>query len=42
MPLIIFSHANSFGASTYGVMFDSLLQRGFTVEAIERFGHDPQ
>ena len=42
MPLIIFSHANSFGASTYGVMFDSLRQRGFTVEAIERFGHDPQ
>ncbi len=42
MPLIIFSHANSFGASTYGVMFESLRQRGFRIEAIERFGHAPQ
>jgi len=42
MPLLIFSHANSFGASTYGVMFDSLRQRGFSVEAIERFGHSPE
>ncbi|OGB33870.1 MAG: alpha/beta hydrolase [Burkholderiales bacterium RIFCSPLOWO2_12_FULL_61_40] len=40
MSLVIFSHANSFGASTYGVLFKSLRARGFTVKAIERFGHD--
>ena len=42
MPLIVFSHANSFPASTYGVLFRSLRARGFTVRAIEKFGHDPQ
>ncbi|WP_114973990.1 alpha/beta fold hydrolase [Rhodoferax ferrireducens] len=42
MPLIIFSHANSFAASTYGVLFKSLKARGFTVKAIEKFGHDSQ
>ena len=41
MPLIIFSHANSFPASTYRVMFRSLRARGFTVKAIEKLGHDP-
>ncbi|MDO8699759.1 MAG: alpha/beta hydrolase [Rhodoferax sp.] len=40
MPLIIFSHANSFAASTYGVMFKCLKSRGFTIKAIEKFGHD--
>jgi pimeloyl-ACP methyl ester carboxylesterase len=40
-PLIIFSHGNSFPASTYGVLFDSLRTRGFAVEAIEKYGHDP-
>ncbi len=39
-PLIVFSHANSFGASTYKVMFKSLRARGFAVKAIEKFGHD--
>ncbi len=38
--MIIFSHANSFGASTYRVMFKSLAERGFNVKAIEKFGHD--
>ena len=42
MSLIIFSHANSFTASTYGVLFKSLKSRGFTVRAIEKFGHDEQ
>lgn len=42
MPLIIFSHANSFPASTYGVLFKSLRARGFTVRAPEKFGHDPR
>jgi pimeloyl-ACP methyl ester carboxylesterase len=41
MPLIIFSHANSFPASTYRVMFRSLRARGFTVKAIDKLGHDP-
>ena len=41
MPLIIFSHANSFPASTYRVMFKSLRARGFTVKAIDKLGHDP-
>src|SRR5665647_3817883 len=42
MSMIIFSHANSFPASTYGVLFKSLRARGFTVKAIEKFGHDSQ
>jgi pimeloyl-ACP methyl ester carboxylesterase len=41
-PLIVFSHGNSFPASTYGVMFDALRVRGFRVEAIEKFGHNPR
>ena len=40
-PLIVFSHANSFPASTYSVLFQSLKARGFQVKAIEKFGHDP-
>lgn len=40
MSLLIFSHANSFPASTYGVLFESLKARGFTIKAIEKFGHD--
>jgi pimeloyl-ACP methyl ester carboxylesterase len=39
---IIFSHGNSFPASTYRVIFENLRQRGFVVDAIEKFGHDPQ
>jgi pimeloyl-ACP methyl ester carboxylesterase len=42
MPLIVFSHANSFPASTYGVLFRSLRARGYTVKAPEHFGHDPR
>ncbi len=38
--LIIFSHANSFPASTYRVLFKSLRARGFTVKAVEKYGHD--
>lgn len=40
MSLIVFSHANSFPASTYGVLFRHLRHRGYTVKALERFGHD--
>jgi pimeloyl-ACP methyl ester carboxylesterase len=39
---IVFSHANSFPASTYKVLFKSLRARGFAVKAIEKFGHDPR
>lgn len=41
-PLVIFSHGNSFGASTYRVMLDAIRARGFRVEAIEKLGHDPR
>lgn len=40
--MIVFSHANSFPASTYKVLFRSLRGRGFTVKAVEKFGHDPR
>ncbi|HET8744987.1 MAG TPA: alpha/beta hydrolase [Ramlibacter sp.] len=40
MALIVFSHANSFPASTYNVLFRELRSRGFTVKAVEKFGHD--
>ena len=40
--LLVFSHANSFPASTYRLLFAGLRERGFTVEAVEKFGHDPQ
>ena len=39
---IVFSHANSFPASTYRVLFKHLKTRGFEVSAVERYGHDPQ
>ena len=42
MPVIVFSHANSFPACTYRVLFKSLRARGFTVKAIEKYGHDPR
>ena len=42
MSLIIFSHANSFAASTYDTLFKSLRARGFSVRAPEILGHDPQ
>jgi pimeloyl-ACP methyl ester carboxylesterase len=41
MSLLIFSHANSFPAGTYGVLFGLLRERGFTVKAIDQYGHDP-
>lgn len=42
MSLIVFSHANSFPAGTYQLLFRSLRARGHTVRAVERFGHDPR
>ncbi|MFN3376861.1 MAG: alpha/beta hydrolase [Burkholderiaceae bacterium] len=40
LPLV-FSHANSFPAGTYRLLFELLRARGFAVSAIDRFGHDP-
>ena len=40
--MIVFSHANSFPASTYKVLFKNLRSRGFAVKAIEKYGHDPR
>ena len=40
-PLVIFSHGNSFPASTYSVLLRGLEARGFQIKAIEKFGHDP-
>ena len=40
MSLIVFSHANSFPASTYQVLFKSLRARGFAVRAVDQFGDD--
>lgn len=42
MATIVFSHANSFPIGTYGVLFEQLRARGFTVSGVERFGHDPR
>ena len=42
MSLIIFSHANSFPADTYRLLFRSLQARGYMVKALDQFGHDPQ
>jgi pimeloyl-ACP methyl ester carboxylesterase len=40
LSLLIFSHGNSFPASTYNVMLASLKKRGFSVKSIEKLGHD--
>ena len=39
MALIVFSHANSFPAGTYRVLFRQLRARGFRVRAVDKFGH---
>lgn len=41
LPLV-FSHANSFPASTYRLLFALLRKRGWEARAVERFGHDPR
>ena len=40
MQPLIFSHANSFPAGTYRLLFALLRERGFDVHALDRFGHD--
>ena len=39
--VIVFSHGNSFVASTYNKVFKGLRARGYHVQALERFGHNP-
>ena len=39
--VIVFSHANSYPAGTYRVLFEAWRRAGFEVCAIERIGHDP-
>ena len=38
---IVFCHANSFPAGTYGVLFEAWRQAGWRVLAPEKLGHDP-
>ena len=40
MKTIVFSHANGFPAGTYRQMFEAWRADGFTVLAVEKFGHD--
>ncbi|MEY4979041.1 MAG: hypothetical protein RLZZ352_1311 [Pseudomonadota bacterium] len=40
--LIVFSHANSFGASTYRLLLQTLREQGYRVCALDQFGHDPR
>ncbi|TAL24247.1 MAG: alpha/beta hydrolase [Aquabacterium sp.] len=40
--LIVFSHANSFPASTYRLHFRAWQAAGYDVIAVEKFGHDPR
>jgi pimeloyl-ACP methyl ester carboxylesterase len=42
MPLIVFSHGNSFPAAAYSVLFKQLRSRGFVVKAVDKFGHAPE
>lgn len=39
---IVFAHANGFPAGTYRQLFAIWRDAGFSVRAIERFGHDPR
>jgi pimeloyl-ACP methyl ester carboxylesterase len=42
VSLIVFSHANSFPAGTYNVLFRNLRSRGFLVRAIDKYGHEEE
>lgn len=42
MTPLVFSHGNSFPGGTYSVLFEQLRARGYSVAAIDRFGHDPE
>jgi pimeloyl-ACP methyl ester carboxylesterase len=40
MPALVLSHANGFPAGTYRVLLEAWRAAGFTVHALEKFGHD--
>jgi pimeloyl-ACP methyl ester carboxylesterase len=40
MKTIVFSHANGFPAGTYRQLFEAWRAAGYTVHAIEKYGHD--
>lgn len=42
METIVFSHANGFPAGTYRVLFERWQAAGYSVQAVEKFGHDPR
>jgi len=42
MNTLVFSHANSYPAGTYKVLFGHLRARGLAVQALDKFGHDPR
>ncbi|PTT76753.1 alpha/beta hydrolase [Pelomonas sp. HMWF004] len=39
---LVFSHANSFPAGCYRLLFERWRAAGWRVEALDRFGHDPR
>jgi pimeloyl-ACP methyl ester carboxylesterase len=39
---IVFSHANGFPSGTYRTLFEAWREAGFSVHAIEKYGHDPR
>ena len=39
---IVFSHGNSFPAGTYRLLLDAWRDAGYTVHAVEKYGHDPK
>ncbi len=39
---IVFSHANGFPAGTYRSLFEHWRAAGYTVHAVEKYGHDPR
>jgi pimeloyl-ACP methyl ester carboxylesterase len=39
---LVFSHANSYPAGCYRVLFERWRASGWRVEALDRFGHDPR
>lgn len=42
MPTLVFSHANSYPAGCYRLLFEAWQAAGYSVHAIEKFGHDPR
>ena len=42
MTAIVFSHANSFPAGVYRVLFEAWRAAGFDVQALPRYSHDPR